>query len=62
MKQQVRTLPSESRLRFLAEEVKAVAEFVQAEAACRKQKTLLESLTTTETINIPHRGNQGRGG
>ena len=37
MKQQVRTLPSESRLHFLAEEVKAVAEFVQAEAACIKK-------------------------
>lgn len=37
VKQQARALPSESRLRFLAEEGRVVAEFVQAQAACIKK-------------------------
>ena len=37
VKQQARALPSESRLCFLAEEGRAVAEFVQARAACIKK-------------------------
>lgn len=45
-KQQARVLPSESRLRFLAEEGRAVAEFVQAQAACIKKTE-----NVTEAIN-----------
>lgn len=63
-KQQTRTLPSGSRLHFLAVEVKAVEELRrvrQRQHASRKQKKLHERLTTTENINIPYSANQVRG-